>query len=51
MSVGDESAEAAFWKVTSGTGLTTSLPQTVMAPDGLRDVLTCTNEDGTKLSL
>lgn len=51
VSVGDESAEAAFWKVTSGTGLTTSLPQTVMAPDGLRDVLTCTNEDGTKLSL
>ncbi|KFW81496.1 hypothetical protein N305_01915, partial [Manacus vitellinus] len=33
VSGGDESAEAAFWKVTSGTGLTTSLPQTVMAPN------------------
>lgn len=51
MSVGDESAEAVFWKVTSGTGLTTCLPQTVMAPDGPRDVLTSTNEDGTKWSL
>lgn len=51
VSVGDESAEAAFWKVTSEAGLTTSLPQIVMAPDGLRDVLTSTNEDGTKWSL
>lgn len=51
VSVGDESAEAAFWKVTSGAGLTTNLPQTVMAPDGLRDVLTATDEDGTKWSL
>lgn len=51
VSVGDESAEAVFWKVTSGTGLTTCLPQTVMAPDGPRDVLTSTNEDGTKWSL
>lgn len=51
VSVGDESAEAAFWRVTSGTGLTTSLPQIVMAPDGLRDVLTSANEDGTKWSL
>ncbi|KFP50287.1 hypothetical protein N323_11475, partial [Cathartes aura] len=32
--VGDESAEAAFWKVTSGTGLETSLPQAVMPPNG-----------------
>ncbi|KFQ70652.1 hypothetical protein N335_13392, partial [Phaethon lepturus] len=32
--VGDESAEAAFWKATSGAGLETSLPQAVMPPDG-----------------
>ncbi|KFQ14105.1 hypothetical protein N330_14202, partial [Leptosomus discolor] len=32
--VGDESAEAAFWKVTSGAGLETSLPQTVTPSDG-----------------
>ncbi|KFP89090.1 hypothetical protein N310_06524, partial [Acanthisitta chloris] len=32
-SVGDESAETAFWKMTSGTGLKTSLPQVVRAPD------------------
>ena len=37
--VGDESAEAAFWKVTSGTGLETSLPQAVMPPNGLRRML------------
>ncbi|KFO07284.1 hypothetical protein N312_06120, partial [Balearica regulorum gibbericeps] len=34
LSVGDESAEAAFWKVTSGAGLETSVPQAVMPPDG-----------------
>ncbi|KFW12202.1 hypothetical protein N327_11650, partial [Fulmarus glacialis] len=34
VSVGDESAEAAFWKVTSGAGLETSLPQALMPPDG-----------------
>ncbi|KFU84281.1 hypothetical protein M959_04656, partial [Chaetura pelagica] len=33
VSVGDESAEAAFWKVTSGAGLEASLPQAVMPPD------------------
>ncbi|KFV69162.1 hypothetical protein N307_06812, partial [Dryobates pubescens] len=27
MSAGDESAEPAFWKVTSGAGLETNLPQ------------------------
>ncbi|KFV57855.1 hypothetical protein N328_12414, partial [Gavia stellata] len=34
VSVGDESAEAAFWKVTSGAGLETSLPQALMPLDG-----------------
>ncbi|KFP26072.1 hypothetical protein N325_02795, partial [Colius striatus] len=33
VSVGDESAEAAFWKVTSGAGLETSLPQLVIPHD------------------
>ncbi|KFQ32599.1 hypothetical protein N332_11772, partial [Mesitornis unicolor] len=32
--LGDESAEAAFWKATSGAGLETSLLQAVMFPDG-----------------
>lgn len=35
----DESAEAAFWKVTSGAGLETSLPQAVMLPNGLGRML------------
>ncbi|KFV11417.1 hypothetical protein N340_12261, partial [Tauraco erythrolophus] len=30
VSVGDESAEAAFWKATSGAGRETSLPWAVM---------------------
>ncbi|KFW92262.1 hypothetical protein N336_11109, partial [Phalacrocorax carbo] len=34
VSVGDESAKAAFWKVTSGAGLETCLPQAIMPPDG-----------------
>ncbi|KFP65764.1 hypothetical protein N322_13114, partial [Cariama cristata] len=34
VSVGDESAEAAFCKVTSGAGLETSLPQAVVSPNG-----------------
>lgn len=39
VSAGDESAEAAFWKVTSGAGLETSCPQAVLLPDGLRRML------------
>ncbi|KFQ61539.1 hypothetical protein N334_13518, partial [Pelecanus crispus] len=31
--VGDESAEAAFWKVTSGASLEMSLPQALMPPN------------------
>ncbi|KFW62369.1 hypothetical protein AS28_03377, partial [Pygoscelis adeliae] len=34
VSIGDESAEAAFWKVTSGAGLETRLPQAVNPPNG-----------------
>ncbi|KFR00609.1 hypothetical protein Y956_07194, partial [Nipponia nippon] len=34
VSVGDESAEAAFWKVTSRAGLETSVHQAVMPPNG-----------------
>ncbi|KGL91975.1 hypothetical protein N301_05177, partial [Charadrius vociferus] len=34
VSAGDESAETAFWKITSGAGLETSRPQAVMPPDG-----------------
>ncbi|KFZ59025.1 hypothetical protein N338_04029, partial [Podiceps cristatus] len=34
VSAEDESAEAAFWKVTSPVGLETSLPQAVMCLDG-----------------
>ncbi|KFQ85462.1 hypothetical protein N337_03843, partial [Phoenicopterus ruber ruber] len=34
VSAGDESAEAAFRKVTSGAGLETCLPEAVMRPGG-----------------
>lgn len=34
---GDESAEAAFWKVTSEAGLEISLPRVVMDSEGCSD--------------
>lgn len=38
VSVGDESAEAAFWKVTSGAGLKTRLLSLPMDSEGCSDI-------------